>query len=97
MQKKAHRFLLERERFDFDFDRDFVCPACARCLFTVRAAISFARFVLLPRFLADSLMCSYCRLRFALFTPRGGMDSSLSGRLATHRASDAEVVHAAYR
>ena len=56
---------------------DFVCPASRRCLFTVRAAISLARFVLLPCFRADSLMCSYCRFRFALFTPRGGMDTFL--------------------
>jgi hypothetical protein len=42
-----------------ELDFDFVWPLLARCLFTVRAAISFARFVLLPRFCADSLMCSY--------------------------------------
>jgi hypothetical protein len=51
----------------------FVSPASRRCLFTVRAAISFARFVLRPSFFSDSLMCSYWRSRFALFTPRGGM------------------------
>jgi hypothetical protein len=51
----------------------FVSPASLRCLLTVRAAISFARFVLRPSFFSDSLMCSYCRLRFALFTPRGGI------------------------
>jgi hypothetical protein len=52
----------------------FVSPACARCLFTVRAAISSAR--PLPRACSDSLMCSYCRFRFALLTPRGGMRST---------------------
>lgn len=40
-------------------DLFFVCPAFRRCLFTVRAAISFARRGLFPRFAADSLMCSY--------------------------------------
>jgi hypothetical protein len=42
-------------------------------LFTVRAAISFARLTLAPRFRADCLMCSYWRFRFGLFTPLGGM------------------------
>jgi hypothetical protein len=37
----------------------FASPACRRCLLTVAAAISFARFVLRPLFFADSLMCSY--------------------------------------
>ena len=37
----------------------FASPDCRRCLFTVAAAISFARFVLRPDFFADSLMCSY--------------------------------------
>jgi hypothetical protein len=37
----------------------FVWPASLRCLFTVRAAISFARAVPPPRFWTDSLMCSY--------------------------------------
>jgi hypothetical protein len=49
-------------------------------LFTVAAAISFARLVLLPRFFADALMCSYCRARFALFTPLGGICSSFVRR-----------------
>jgi hypothetical protein len=74
---------LERERELLDFlapdllrpPRElFVSPACARCLFTVRAAISSAR--PLPRACSDSLMCSYCRFRFALLTPRGGMRST---------------------
>jgi hypothetical protein len=34
-------------------------PLRARSLLTVRAAISFARFVEAPRFFALSLMCSY--------------------------------------
>ncbi len=38
-----------------------VWPACARFLFTVRAAISLARLVPAPRSFAESLMCSYCR------------------------------------
>jgi hypothetical protein len=38
----------------------------ARSLLTVAAAICFARFVEAPCFLALSLMCSYCRSRFAL-------------------------------
>jgi hypothetical protein len=45
---------------------DFVSPASARCLLTVLAAISFARPVERPCFRSDSLMCSYCRSRFAL-------------------------------
>jgi hypothetical protein len=47
-------------------EEDFVSPACDRCLLTVRAAISFARFVERPCFCSDSLTCSYCRSRFAL-------------------------------
>jgi hypothetical protein len=53
----------------------FASPDCARCLLTVRAAISSALSVLAPRSLAESLMCSYWRSRFALFNPRGGMGS----------------------
>jgi hypothetical protein len=53
---------LERERED----EPFVSPFCARCLFTVRAAISLARFVDRPCFFSESLMCSYCRSRFEL-------------------------------
>src|SRR3954447_4826814 len=44
----------------------FDSPARARSLFTVRAAISSARSVDTPRFLALALMCSYCRSRFGL-------------------------------
>lgn len=51
---------------DFDVDLDFVSPDSARCLLTVRAAISFARFVERPCLLSESLMCSYCRSRFEL-------------------------------
>ena len=51
---------------DRDDDEDFVSPAAARCLFTVRAAISFARFVDRPSFVSESLMCSYWRSRFEL-------------------------------
>jgi hypothetical protein len=51
---------------DDEDDDDFVSPACERCLLTVRAAISFARFVDRPCFFSESLMCSYCRSRFAL-------------------------------
>jgi hypothetical protein len=56
---------VERERLDEpdrladDRDRDFVSPFCARCLFTVRAAISFARFVERPCFFSLCLTCSY--------------------------------------
>src|ERR1051325_1892755 len=41
-------------------------PLRARSLFTVRAAISFARLVDSPRSSALSLMCSYWRSRFLL-------------------------------
>lgn len=45
-----------------------------RSLFTVRAAISSARSVLMPRRRPDALMCSYCRARLLPdFTPRGGI------------------------
>jgi hypothetical protein len=47
-------------------DDDFVSPDCDRCLLTVRAAISFDRLVERPCFFSESLMCSYCRSRFAL-------------------------------
>ena len=57
----------EDEREDEpDFDFPFVSPDCARCLFTVRAAISFARFVERPCFFSLSLTCSYCRSRLLL-------------------------------
>jgi hypothetical protein len=48
-------------------------PDCRRCLFTVAAAIRFAVLLLRPLFFADALIFSYCRVRFALLTPRGGM------------------------
>jgi hypothetical protein len=51
---------------DEERDDDFVSPACARCLLTVRAAISFARFVERPCFRSESSMCSYCRSRLSL-------------------------------
>jgi hypothetical protein len=60
-------------RDDEDVDRDEplppderVSPDAARCLFTVRAAISFARPVDRPCLRSESLMCSYWRSRFAL-------------------------------
>jgi hypothetical protein len=48
----------------------FASPDRARSLFTVRAAISFARPVLSPRCFALALMCSYCRSGLGL-DPRG--------------------------
>jgi hypothetical protein len=57
----------ELERDDEpDFDFPFVSPDWARCLLTVRAAISFARFVERPCFFSLSLTCSYCRSRLLL-------------------------------
>src|SRR2546429_3096797 len=50
-------------------------PERARSLFTVRAAISLARFGLSPRSLALCLMCSYCRSRLGL-DPRGDRKST---------------------
>jgi hypothetical protein len=55
---------------------DLVSPASRRCLFTVAAAIRLAVAVLRPCFLAEDLIFSYCRVRFALLTPRGGIDAS---------------------
>ena len=46
-------------RDDLDDEDDLVSPDCARCLLTVRAAISLARFVERPCFCSDSLTCSY--------------------------------------
>jgi hypothetical protein len=57
---------LEPEELDRERDDDFVSPDCARCLFTVLAAISVARFVERPCFRSLSLMCSYCRSRLLL-------------------------------
>jgi hypothetical protein len=62
---------------DEDDEDDFASPDCDRCLLTVRAAISFARFVERPCFCSDSLTCSYCRSRFALQDL--GMDANLLG------------------
>jgi hypothetical protein len=56
----------------------FVSPACRRCLFTVAAAIRLAVAVLRPLFFAEALIFSYCRVRFALFTPRGGIEPPLA-------------------
>lgn len=47
------------ELFEELFDELFASPVLLRCLFTVRAAISFARFVLVPRLRADCLIFSY--------------------------------------
>jgi hypothetical protein len=49
----------ERDDDVFEDDPDFVSPDSARCLLTVRAAISFARLVERPCFFSESLMCSY--------------------------------------
>src|SRR5437764_13157809 len=46
-------------------DADFASPLRARSLLTVAAAICFARLVERPCFFSLSLMCSYCRSRFA--------------------------------
>ena len=51
---------------DFDLDDDFASPAWARCLLTVRAAISSARSSDRPASRSDSLMSSYCRSRLLL-------------------------------
>jgi hypothetical protein len=61
--RENQRFFVARPRDDVlrerDLDEPFVSPASLRCLFTVAAAISFARRLLRPRRCADSLMCSY--------------------------------------
>jgi hypothetical protein len=62
-----------RPPLDFRPFEDFVSPDCARCLLTVRAAISSARSSPTPRSSSESLMCSYCRFRFGFVTPRGGI------------------------
>src|SRR5215475_7398191 len=54
---------------------EFDSPERARSLFTVRAAISFARPLLSPRLLALASMCLYCRSRLGL-DPRGIPDTS---------------------
>jgi hypothetical protein len=53
--------------------RPFVSPFLRRVLFVVAAAIRLAVAVLRPCFLTDALIFSYCRVRFALFTPLGGI------------------------
>lgn len=55
-----------------------VRPAWARFLLTVRAPISFARFVLAPRSFAESLTCSYCRSCLSVHS--FGMTHLLSAR-----------------
>jgi hypothetical protein len=44
----------------------FASPDLARSLLTVAAAIRLARLAGAPRFLAEDLMCSYCRSRLLL-------------------------------
>jgi hypothetical protein len=63
---------------DLLFREPFASPFCRRVWFVVAAAIRFATFGERPRALSLRLMCSYCRLRFALFTPRGGIGYLLS-------------------
>jgi hypothetical protein len=58
--------LFDFDPLDFERDDDFVSPACARRLLTVRAAISSARSSDRPASRSDSLTCSYCRSRFLL-------------------------------
>src|SRR5688572_21995928 len=53
------------QRFDPDL-LFFVRPSALRFLFTVAAAICFARLVLFPDFFSLSLMCSYMRSSFAV-------------------------------
>jgi hypothetical protein len=52
--------------FELELDFDFDSPDCERCLLTVRAAISFERFVDRPCFRSESRMCSYWRSRLSL-------------------------------
>src|SRR6476659_5377738 len=60
---------------------DFLAsPVLARCLLTVRAAISLARFVERPCFCSLSLMCSYWRSRLLLQAFWGMRPSSLDSR-----------------
>src|SRR5436309_96511 len=53
-------------------------------VFVVAAAMRFATFVDRPRAISLRLMCSYWRVRFLLFTPRGGT-SHLRTRFAAER------------
>jgi hypothetical protein len=69
---------LEDERLLERFRLPFVSPFSRRVLFVVAAAMRFAVAVLRPCFLADALIFSYCRFRFALFTPFGGIVILLS-------------------
>ncbi len=57
-QRARHFFFAVLDR-ELRLRVPFASPDWRRCLFTVAAAISFARFVLRPDFFADSLMCSY--------------------------------------
>jgi hypothetical protein len=61
------------QRYFFFFEVLFVSPFLRRVLFVVAAAMRLATFALLPRLLADFLIFSYWRFRFALFTPLGGI------------------------
>jgi hypothetical protein len=84
------------ERVDDFFADDFfadrrrpplllVSPASRRCLFTVAAAMRLAVALLRPCFFAEALIFSYCRVRFALFTPRGGIGDLLAWALQNVR------------
>jgi len=76
----------EERLVDVRRPRAFVSPDRRRCLLTVRAAISFARPP--PRFWIERLMCSYCRFRFGLFTPFGGIAlPSSDGNVRSGRSS----------
>jgi hypothetical protein len=70
-----HYFFLE---LLFFLDEPLVSPFFLRVLFVVAAAMRFATFALLPCFFAEALIFSYWRVRFLLFTPRGGMVFSLA-------------------
>jgi hypothetical protein len=49
--------VVRRDREPDELDR--ASPDCARCLFTVRAAISSARSSDMPRCFPEALMCRY--------------------------------------
>src|SRR6266511_2827979 len=68
-----------------DRDAVFDWPRCARSLFTVLAAISFARFVDVPRDFALSLMCSYFRSCFSVHSPLGMAPPSVGGVVSQGR------------
>jgi hypothetical protein len=64
----------------FFFDRELLVSRFLRgVLLVVAAAMRLATFVLFPRFFADFLIFSYCRFRFGLFTPLGGIRAHLRG------------------